>query len=515
MLKYYKRKKGKKKNQKKKKKKNQKKMKIKSLLGITIVALLVSSVLFLNSASKSDLSNNGVKVYNKEKVTQNNGNVLEKDKPPENTQEQHHETKRPPSNDIPEVKYVDVLKEEQNKNTDTPKNENFGIDFPEIKEVIVDPKTNPDTNDNDNPEIKEEENKNDDNPEIKEEKNKNDNNPEIKEEENKNDDNPEIKEEENKNTYNQKIKEEENENNVIEKALEGTPKNTGIKVSVVIPAYNSESFISKCLDSLVKQTLKEIEIIVVDNSEGSKTYDVIKEYMAADTRLRYIHNDKNIGPGPARNMGIEAAKGEYVGFVDSDDYVSQNFYEELYKTATNPESGPFDIVKGVFVMVKNGLPQSSSNGGGVVKGKGVINEVFVCQHYTAIFRRGLLVEHPDARYGDTTTGEDLVFLNAVGYYAENMTYNGGVNYYYVIREGSLYHSSNPYLFIEEYGFSKQIIDFLKKVDAKDALKRRAAKTRPFIDSVLKNNKQFENSEDPRIKGYYAAVKEFRTELDQY
>ena len=504
-------------------------MNIKRLLGITITALLVSSALFLKSMNKPNEGKNGVKVYENQKVTPNNGNEQEKPKVPETIQEQQkqHEPTKPLIKDVPEVVYVDVPKEDYKKNTDTPNNENLIIGFPGIKEEIIEePKNENNNNNNVDENINDNNNdgnNNNENPEIKNNENNNNVNENIG---NNNDENKNVNEniEDNTNKNNIDIKNNENnindipnnENNeVIEKAQGGSPENAKIKVSVVIPAYNSESFISKCMDSLVAQTLKEIEIIVVDNSENNKTYDVVNQYMKTDSRIRHIHNDKNIGPGPARNMGIEAARGEYVGFVDSDDYVSTNFYEELYKTATQTENDPFDIVKGVFVIVKNGLPQPSSGGGGVIRGKGRIHEIFVCQHYTAIFRRALLVEHPDARYGNTTTGEDLVFLNAVGYYAESMTYNGGVNYYYVIREGSLYHSSNPYLFIEEYGFSKDIIDFLKKVGAEDSLRRRAAKTRPFIDSVLKNNRQFENSEDPRIRGYYAAVKEFRAELDKY
>lgn len=289
-----------------------------------------------------------------------------------------------------------------------------------------------------------------------------------------------------------------------------------ILVSLIIPAYNIEDYIKRCLESLVNQTLKEIEIVIIDNSDNDKTFNVINEFIPTDPRITYVHNDYNIGPGPARNMGIELSHGEYVAFIDSDDYVSQNFCEELYKTATNTDGEPFDIVKAQYHVIENGNNINRPHANVIVRGKGKINGIFTCQHQAAIFKRKLLMDHPDARYCNSTQGEDLAFLNAVGYYAESMSFNTAAIYYYCIRRGSLYHGFvNPYIYIEEYKFSRCIIDFLVKVDAKDHLSRQAAKTRSFIDSVLMNNKQFENSSDPYLRERYEAVKEFRKELNEY
>lgn len=426
---------------------------------------------------------------NKDNAEVENKNAFIPEKVQENTQENDEDVNKDEENHLPEAN-----EENQQENTEVPRpdnNENDGMPHPEnIQE-------NPQQNNNENDGMPRPENNEDPQPNINEE-NIQENTQENNEQENKID--------ENNNENNQGNTNEQNIVDYPEKVL----------VSVVVPAFESQDYIYKCMDSLVQQTLKDIEIIIVDNSEDDKTLNAISKYMASDKRIRYFHNERNIGPGPARNMGIEAARGEYVGFVDSDDYVSENFYEVLYNTAKNTGDGvPFDIVKGLFVMMKNGAQMQSSNGGGVIRGKGKIQDVFVCQHFTGLFRREVLVQHPDARYGDTTTGEDLVFLNAVGYYAESMTYNSAARYYYVIRDGSLYHSSNPYLFVEEFGFSKAIIDFLKKVGATGSLSPKAAKTRWFVDSILKNNKQFEDSPVPYLREKYAEVKAFREELNNY
>ena len=115
-----------------------------------------------------------------------------------------------------------------------------------------------------------------------------------------------------------------------------------IKISVVIPVYNVEPFIKQCLDSLINQTLKEIEIILVDDCSTDSSGEICDEYAAKDNRVVVIHNKKNIRQGLSRNKGIEIAKGEYIGFVDPDDWVDLDFFEKLYNTAKKNNS---DIVK--------------------------------------------------------------------------------------------------------------------------------------------------------------------------
>src|SRR5574344_101664 len=104
------------------------------------------------------------------------------------------------------------------------------------------------------------------------------------------------------------------------------------KVSVIIPVYNSEKYLSRCLDSIIAQTLNEIEIICVDNGSIDNSAELIKSYIARDSRIKLISTE-NHGPGAARNIGIKEATGEYLGFVDSDDWVDKDYYEKLYSVA--------------------------------------------------------------------------------------------------------------------------------------------------------------------------------------
>ena len=105
-----------------------------------------------------------------------------------------------------------------------------------------------------------------------------------------------------------------------------------IKVSVIVPMYNKEQKISKCLDSLINQTLREIEIVVVDDGSKDNSAEIVKKYCEKDSRVRYVKQD-NQGPGAARNVGIINSKGRYIGFVDCDDYVEHEMYEIMYNAA--------------------------------------------------------------------------------------------------------------------------------------------------------------------------------------
>lgn len=102
------------------------------------------------------------------------------------------------------------------------------------------------------------------------------------------------------------------------------------KVSVLIPVYNNAQYLRECFDSVVNQTLKEIEIIIInDGSTDPKAVQIMEEYAGRDKRIRLI-NKKNTGYGHSMNVGLDAARGEYIGIVESDDYVDVRMYEELY-----------------------------------------------------------------------------------------------------------------------------------------------------------------------------------------
>ena len=107
---------------------------------------------------------------------------------------------------------------------------------------------------------------------------------------------------------------------------------TDIKVSVIVPVYNVEKYLAECINSIINQTLKEIEIICVNDGSTDSSLDILREYEKKDNRIKVI-NKSNGGISSARNAGIEAANGKYIAFVDSDDWVDLDAYEILYRFA--------------------------------------------------------------------------------------------------------------------------------------------------------------------------------------
>lgn len=119
---------------------------------------------------------------------------------------------------------------------------------------------------------------------------------------------------------------------------------TQIKVSIVVPCCNVERFLNQCMDSIVSQSLKEIEIICINDGSKDGTLDILKAYAAQDSRIHII-DKPNSGYGDSMNRGIALAKGEYVGIVESDDYIEPEMFETLYSTAKKFDA---EIVKSSF-----------------------------------------------------------------------------------------------------------------------------------------------------------------------
>ena len=121
------------------------------------------------------------------------------------------------------------------------------------------------------------------------------------------------------------------------------------KISVIVPIYNVEKFLPQCLDSLLTQTLTELEIICVNDGSPDNCSKILDDYIKKDNRIIVI-NKKNEGVSVARNTGIKYASGEYISFVDPDDWVEADFYQNLYKVAKESQA---DIVGMGFCSVKN------------------------------------------------------------------------------------------------------------------------------------------------------------------
>ena len=107
-------------------------------------------------------------------------------------------------------------------------------------------------------------------------------------------------------------------------------------VSVIIPVYNGEKYIEKCLKSLIDQSLKDIQIICVNDGSTDNTLSILNQFASKDNRIKVISTD-NRGQGSARNTALKEANGEYISFIDADDWINENALELLYNKAKSDD----------------------------------------------------------------------------------------------------------------------------------------------------------------------------------
>ncbi len=178
-------------------------------------------------------------------------------------------------------------------------------------------------------------------------------------------------------------------------------------VSVIIPIYNVEQYLEKCLDSVINQTYKDLEIICVNDCSSDNSLKILQEYSRFDNRIKIINFEQNKGVSAARNAGLEIAKGEYIGFVDGDDWIDLDFYEKLYGRAAETDS---EIVKGNLIFYYADNSKSISPLNKLIQEQ-QSNLYFYTNFWTAIYKKTLLVENQIKFDEQFTLGEDVLFLN--------------------------------------------------------------------------------------------------------
>ena len=229
-----------------------------------------------------------------------------------------------------------------------------------------------------------------------------------------------------------------------------------IKVSIIVPVYNVEEYLTRCLDSLVNQSLKDIEIIVVNDGSPDNSQKIIDDYCKKYKNVKSFIKE-NGGLSDARNFGIEKAQGEYIAFLDSDDYVTTDMYMEMYNKAI---SGDFDmVVCDLNYVYDDKIIKASCN---VKKDTNNIKDVMLNIYPAAwnkIFKRNLMDK--GIRFKKGVWFEDVEFIyrllpyiNTIG--VVHKTFNQ-----YVQREGSITNTINKklYHYIDNWN---GIVEYYKK-----------------------------------------------------
>jgi len=218
-----------------------------------------------------------------------------------------------------------------------------------------------------------------------------------------------------------------------------------VTVSVIIPTYNSEKYVEKCLQSVIMQTLEKIEIIVVDNVSSDRTVELVEALLSNSTRAYKIINNPKLGVSYSRNIGLSVAKGEYIYFLDSDDYLTRN---EALKTAYDlAKYENLDIVHfgfdrvnedGKLIISYNRLYnyiESLTNGQAVLK-EYLKSKIWFCV-WNAIYKRETVQKNSITFVEDCFVGEDQEFVIKVLANSTNVLSIRTSFLNYVIRKDSL------------------------------------------------------------------------------
>lgn len=197
------------------------------------------------------------------------------------------------------------------------------------------------------------------------------------------------------------------------------------KISIIIPVYNVENYLKRCLDSIVNQTLQDIEIICVNDGSTDGSQKILEKYRSMDYRIKIVIQE-NEGLSAARNAGLKIARGEYIGFVDSDDWIDLDFYDVLYKNAkaNNAEiavaATNFISDKLIFRSEHDGIFSNFLSVLEILKNGSVWDKIFsrkLIEKNNCIFPKGLYFE-------------DNVFLIKTMYYAKKIIFTSQTGYYY-------------------------------------------------------------------------------------
>ncbi len=205
-------------------------------------------------------------------------------------------------------------------------------------------------------------------------------------------------------------------------------------ISIIIPCYNIEKYIEKCIESIEKQTYKNIEIIAVDDCSKDGTLAKLKELQEKYSNLQVYQNDKNRGAAYSRNFAMKKTKGEYIGFVDSDDYITDDYYEKLIETAEKEKA---DLVAtDIEVVYENNsnAPILSRACLGNITKYNMVNNGLAASPCNKIIKKELIEKYP---FLEGKMNEDVASILPAIINAKKIAYVQGIKYFYVQRGNSV------------------------------------------------------------------------------
>ncbi len=238
------------------------------------------------------------------------------------------------------------------------------------------------------------------------------------------------------------------------------------KISIIMPIYNSEKLMDKPIMSVLNQTLKEIELICINDKSTDNSLKKLKELQKKDKRLKIINNKDNCGPGESRNKGIKIARGKYICFVDSDDWLEKDACDLLYKKAEQKNADvvlikPKLVFENKTILDKRLLKNKEQENKKIIFKK-TIQRKIAWAPWSRMIKRELL-EKNNILFPNLYVAEDMDFAYKTIYYANKICVENKYLYNYFLHEGSLTSYKNSQRRIDNYFESIKLLkQFLEK-----------------------------------------------------
>ena len=207
------------------------------------------------------------------------------------------------------------------------------------------------------------------------------------------------------------------------------------KISIIVPVYNVENYVEKCLDSLMNQTYKNIEIIIVNDCSTDDSELVIKKKIKDTNYIKYIKNEVNSGLSFSRNTGLKNATGEYISYIDSDDYIPIDFYEQMMKTRGKDNSDI--VICDINIVDESGNTIQKTYCGGKKK-IDFIDNGLAASACNKIFKKEIMEKY---EFSVGKVNEDLAVVLPAIIHAKKVSYCKNTCYYYIQRNSSIQNSS--------------------------------------------------------------------------
>ena len=237
-------------------------------------------------------------------------------------------------------------------------------------------------------------------------------------------------------------------------------------ISLIIPIYNAAPYIEACLTSLIAQTIDDVEILLVDDHGNDDSMKLAQQFIDTHPNgksFRMLATPHNMGPGAARNLGIEAANGEYIGFVDSDDVVASEFCEQLYQAAKQHDAD-LAYCQAQLIQGSTASPMSNpviTSGAFIGENRHHFLTHYVTMMWTFLYRRSLLNEY-GIRFPNTRSAEDSCFLTSALLATQRIACVNKPLYQYLVHEESLSEVRNPKRYIDKIKSFDLLLQFAKE-----------------------------------------------------